>query len=88
MDQKGLGFFDVFNLVGVTEIISNLHKSLKIEYKLFRKPCMPQGISRAPEEYQRHQNEALTGLVADEIIVDNIVCYGSNESMEEASGLC
>ena len=45
---------------------------------------MPQGISSAPEEYQRRQNEALAGLNGVEVIADDILCYGSGESMEEA----
>ena len=45
---------------------------------------MPQGISSAPEEYQRRQNEALAGLDGVEVIADGISCYGSGESMDEA----
>ena len=33
---------------------------------------MPQGISSAPEEYQRRQNEALAGLNGVEVIAENI----------------
>lgn len=43
---------------------------------------MPQGISSAPEEYQRRQNEALAGLNGVEVIAD-ILCYGSGETMED-----
>ena len=35
---------------------------------------MPQGISSAPEEYQRRQNEALAGLNGVEVIADDILC--------------
>ena len=45
---------------------------------------MPQGISSAPEEYQRRQNEALTGLNGVEVIADDILCYGSGETIEDA----
>ena len=45
---------------------------------------VPQGISSASEEYQRRQNEALAGLDGVEVIADDILCYGSGESMEEA----
>ena len=45
---------------------------------------MPQGISSAPEEYQRRQNEALAGLNGVEVIADDILCYGSGETMEDA----
>ena len=44
---------------------------------------MPQGISSAPEEYQRRQNEALAGLNGVEVIADDILCYGSGD-MEDA----
>ena len=45
---------------------------------------MPQGISSAPKEYQRCQNEALAGLNGVEVIADDILCYGSGETMEDA----
>ena len=45
---------------------------------------MPQGISSAPEEYQRHQNEALSGLNGVEVIAADILCYGSGETIDEA----
>ena len=45
---------------------------------------MPQGISSAPEEYQHRQNEALAGLNGVEVIADDIPCYGSGETVEEA----
>ncbi|KAL9970565.1 hypothetical protein ACROYT_G022964 [Oculina patagonica] len=45
---------------------------------------MPQGISSAPEEYQRRQNEALSGLDGVEVIADGILCYGSGETIEDA----
>ena len=45
---------------------------------------MPQGISSAPEEYQCRQNEALAGLNGVEVIADDILCYGSGETMEDA----
>ena len=45
---------------------------------------MPQGISSAPEEYQRRQNEALAGLNGVEVIADDILCYGSGENIEDA----
>ncbi|PFX31704.1 Retrovirus-related Pol polyprotein [Stylophora pistillata] len=50
-------------------------------YKYLR---MPQGISSAPEEYQRRQNEALAGLSGIEVIADDILCYGSGETIEDA----
>ena len=44
---------------------------------------MPQGIGSGAKEYQRRQNEALAGLDGLEVIADDILCYGSGESMEE-----
>ena len=48
---------------------------------------MPQGISSAPEEYQRRQNEALAGLSGVEVIADDILCYGSGESADHDRNL-
>ena len=45
---------------------------------------MPQGISSAPEEYQRRQNEALSGLNGVEVIADDILCCGSGETIKDA----
>ena len=45
---------------------------------------MPQGISSAPEEYQRRQNEVLAELNGVEVIADDILRYGSEETVEEA----
>ena len=45
--------------------------------------CLPQGMSSTPEEYQRHQNEALAGLDGVEAIADDILCFGSGETIEE-----
>ena len=45
---------------------------------------MAQGISSAPEEFQRLKNKALTGLDGEEVIADDIFCYGRGESVEEA----
>ena len=45
---------------------------------------MPFGISSAPEEFQRRQHEVLEGLEGAEAIADDILVYGSGESMEDA----
>lgn len=46
---------------------------------------MPQGISSfAPKKYQHHQNEAFAGLNGVEGIADDILCYGSGETIEDA----
>ena len=45
---------------------------------------MPQGISSAPEEYQRRLTEVLAGLNGVEVIADDILCYGCGETMGQA----
>ncbi|XP_041472642.1 uncharacterized protein K02A2.6-like [Lytechinus variegatus] len=45
---------------------------------------MPFGIATAPEEYQRRQHEVVQGLPGVEAIVDDLLVYGSGETMEEA----
>ena len=45
---------------------------------------MPFGISSAPEEFQRRLDECLEGLQNIEVIHDDIVCYGSGDTDEEA----
>ena len=45
---------------------------------------MPFGISSAPEEYQRRQNEALEGLLRTHCIADDILVCGAGRTFEEA----
>ena len=45
---------------------------------------MPQGISSAPEEYQRRQHEAIHDLNGVEVIADDTLVCGSGDNMEEA----
>jgi hypothetical protein len=45
---------------------------------------MPQGISCAPEEYQRRQNEIIDDLRGVNVIADDVLCYGCGETMEQA----
>ena len=45
---------------------------------------MPFGISSAPEEFQRRQHEILEGLAGIEVIADDILVYGYDETEEEA----
>ena len=45
---------------------------------------MPFGISSAPEEFQRRQNELLDDLAGVEVIVDEVLVYGCSDSDEEA----
>ena len=44
----------------------------------------PQGISSAPEEYQRRQVDALNGLAGCHVIADDIIVFGSGSTYEEA----
>jgi len=45
---------------------------------------MPQGISSAPEEYQRRQHEAIRDLRGVEVIADDTLVFGVGDSIEEA----
>ena len=45
---------------------------------------MPFGVSLGPEEYQRRQHEALEGLTGVVNKADDILVFGSGDSMEEA----
>lgn len=44
---------------------------------------MPFGISSAPEEYQRRQNQTVEGLPGVRSIIDDILIYGEGDSEEE-----
>ena len=74
---------DGFHLVKLDNK-SSLLTTFWTPFGRYRYLRIPQGISGAPEEYQRRQNEALTGLDGVEVIADDILWYGSGESMEEA----
>ena len=45
---------------------------------------MPLGVSLGPEEYQRRQHEALVGLAGVVNKADDILVFGSGDSIEEA----
>ena len=45
---------------------------------------MPFGVSLGPEEYQRRQHEALEGLTGVVNKADDILVFGSGDSIEEA----
>ena len=45
---------------------------------------MPFGVSLGPEEYQRRQHEALEGLVGVVNKADDILVFGSGDSIDEA----
>lgn len=45
---------------------------------------MPFGINTAPEEFERRQHEALSGLNGVDVIIDDILVFGSGETEEEA----
>lgn len=50
----------------------------------YRWTRLPFGLSSAPEEFQRKQHEVLEGLHHTEVIMDDILVYGSGETMEDA----
>ena len=75
----GYGFYQV-----KLDKESSLLTTLWTPFGRYRYLRIPQGISSAPEEYQHHQKEALAGLNGVEVIADNILCYGSGETMEDA----
>ena len=50
-------------------------------YRYLRRPF---GISSAPEEYQSRQKEVLEGLEGVDVIADDIICFGSGDSKQEA----
>ena len=45
---------------------------------------LPDGVSSAPEEFQRRMQEALDGLEGIANIADDVLCYGLGETPEEA----
>lgn len=51
----------------------------------YRRLRMPFGISTAPEEYQRRQDQVIEGLPGVKSIVDDILVYGEGENLEEAT---
>lgn len=63
---------------------SSLLTTFWTPFSRYRYLRMPQGISSAPEEYQRRQHEALAGLNGVEVIANDILCYGSGETMEDS----
>ena len=46
---------------------------------------MPFGISTAPEEFQRRQHELFEGLPGVTVIADDILVYGSGDTVENAA---
>jgi len=42
---------------------------------------MPQGISSAPEEYQRRQYEAIQDLKGVEVIADDTLVFGCGDTL-------
>ncbi len=51
----------------------------------FRWLRMPFGISSAPEEFQRRQDQIIEGLNGVRGVADDILIYGEGDSIEEAS---
>ena len=50
----------------------------------FRWLWMPFGVSTAPEEFQRWLHEVFEGLPGVEVIADDILVYGSGDTIEQA----
>jgi hypothetical protein len=50
-------------------------------YKWLHMPC---GINTAPEEFQKRQHKELSGLNGVDVIIDDILVFGSGETEEEA----
>ena len=46
---------------------------------------MPFGISSGSEEYQRCQHEVFEGLPGVDVTADDILVFGSGDTMEEAN---
>lgn len=51
----------------------------------FRYRRVPQGISSAPEEYQKRQMQAYEGLKGVIVVADDTLVYGEGETPEEAT---
>lgn len=51
----------------------------------FRYRRVPQGISSAPEEYQKRQMQAYEGLRGVIVVADDTLVYGEGETIEEAT---
>ena len=45
---------------------------------------LPFGVSSAPEEFQRHLQQALHGLTGVAVVAEDILVYGVGKTMEEA----
>ncbi|XP_060070555.1 uncharacterized protein K02A2.6-like [Ylistrum balloti] len=63
---------------------SSLLTTFNTPYGRYRWLRMPFGISTAPEEYQRRQNQTVEGLPGVHSIVDDILVYGEGETEAEA----
>jgi len=53
-------------------------------FRRYRWLRMPQGISSAPEEYQKRQHDAIRHLKGVEVIADDTLVFESGDTIEEA----
>ena len=63
---------------------SSLLTTFNTPFGRYRWLRMPFGISTAPEEYQRRQDQVVEGLKGVHSIVDDILVYGEGDTDEEA----
>ncbi|XP_062586507.1 uncharacterized protein K02A2.6-like [Saccostrea cucullata] len=63
---------------------SSMLTSFNTPFGRFRWLRMPFGISTAPEEYQRRQDQAVEGLPGVLTIADDILVYGEGDTEEDA----
>ncbi|XP_014673255.1 PREDICTED: uncharacterized protein LOC106813592 [Priapulus caudatus] len=63
---------------------SSLLTTFNTPFGRYRWLRLPFGISSAPEEYQRRQDQAVEGLPGVHSIVDDILVYGEGDSEKEA----
>ena len=64
---------------------SSLLTCFNSPYGRYRWKRMPFGISSAPEEYQRRQDQILEGLNGVKSVADDILVYGKGDTIEEAT---
>ncbi|VDH97221.1 Hypothetical predicted protein [Mytilus galloprovincialis] len=63
---------------------SSLLTTFNTPFGRYRWLRMPFGLSSAPEEYQRRQDQTVEGLPGVRSIVDDILIYGEGDTEEEA----
>lgn len=63
---------------------SSLLTTFNTPFGRYRWLSMPFGISTAPEEFQRRQDQAVEGLAGVHSIVDDILVYGEGDTEQDA----